>query len=206
MFNQKKKNIERLKKSFGEIKDDIFDFKMIGKYFKNKDNSKAFQILSDKTCNDLDFNELFLFLDRTHSKIGQQYLYNRLRTISPNKEQTQIEERIIEKLATDENFRLSVQTRLEKLNKYDAYHISTLFQEKHRKPPKWFLAVKLLSFTSLLSLILGFFNPMFFMVLLVVFIINLGIHFWNKQNLTQYVNSIPQLLKLNNIAAHLFTT
>jgi len=204
MFNQKKKNIERLKKSFGEIKDDIFDFKMIGKYFKNKDNSKAFQILSDKTCNDLDFNELFLFLDRTHSKIGQQYLYNRLRAISPNKELTQIEERIIEKLATDENFRFTVQTRLEKLNKYDAYHISTLFQEKHMKPPKWFLAVKLLSFTSLLSLILGFFNPMFFMVLLAVFIINLGIHFWNKQNLTQYVNSIPQLLKLNNIAAHLF--
>lgn len=203
MFNQKKKDIERLKEAFGKPKDDPFNFKMIKKYFRNKDNSKKFQVLSDKTCNDLDFDELFAFLDRTNSRIGRQYLYNRLRTISINSKQTELEEDIISKLYNDVNLRISTQKRLEKLKNYNAYYITSLFQENHIDPPKWFLAVKLLSFTSLMSLILGFFNPMFFMVLLVVFIVNLGIHFWNKQNLAQYVNSIPQLLKLSNVAAHL---
>lgn len=70
-----KKEIEkRLASSFGHPKADAFDFELIGKYFRNKDNSKVHQVLSDKTCNDLDFEDLYAFLDRTHSKIGQQYL------------------------------------------------------------------------------------------------------------------------------------
>ncbi len=41
-------------------------------------------MLSDKTCNDMDFEELFMFIDRTRSKEGQQYLYKKLRVIPLN--------------------------------------------------------------------------------------------------------------------------
>lgn len=61
-FNRKKKINERLKESFGKIKDDSFDFDMIEKYFRNKNNSAAYQVLSDKTCNDLDFDDYLCFL------------------------------------------------------------------------------------------------------------------------------------------------
>ena len=37
-------------------------------------------------------------------------------------------------------------------------------------------------------------------VLTGVFILNAGIHFWNKRNLYQYLASIPQLLRLNDVA------
>ena len=47
----KKKDIKRIKTSFGKLKDDNFNFELIEKYFKNKDNSDSFQVLSDKTCN-----------------------------------------------------------------------------------------------------------------------------------------------------------
>ena len=47
-FNRKKEINERLKQSFGKIKDDSFDFEMIEKYFRNKNNSDAYQVLSDK--------------------------------------------------------------------------------------------------------------------------------------------------------------
>jgi len=77
-----KENRGKPAKAFGNIKDDSFDFELIEKYFRKKDNSEAFQVLSDKTCNDLDFQELFAFIDRTNSKVGQQYLYNKLRTIA----------------------------------------------------------------------------------------------------------------------------
>ncbi|CAM1342281.1 MutS-related protein [Tenacibaculum aestuarii] len=204
-FNRKKELNLRLKESFGKLKDDSFDFDYIEKYFRNKDNSKAYQVLSDKTCNDLDFDDLFMFLDRTNSKVGQQYLYNNIRTIQVNEKQTKLNEEIIKQLSENPELRISVQKKLEKLNHKDAYYISSLFQEEHLNPPKWFFAIKLLSFASLVSLVLGFFSPIFFIVLLAIFCVNFVIHYWNKNNLVQYTGSIPQLLKLNNVASHLFT-
>ena len=107
MFNRRKKATERLKTSFGKVKkDDAFDFKIIGKYFRNKDNSGAFQILSDKTCNDLDFEALFKFLDRTSSKVGQQFLYNKLRTIRENPQDIALCEEIIATLSRDADLRI----------------------------------------------------------------------------------------------------
>ncbi len=203
-FNRKKKRIQRLKESFGKIKSGSFNFESIEKYYRNKDNSEAYQILSDKTCNDLDFDDLFMFLDRTNSKVGQQYLYNKLRTIELDEQQTKLNESLITELSKNTELRISFQEKIEKLNHKDAYYITTLFQEEHIKPPKWFFMVKLLSFASLVSLILSFYNPAFLLVLLGIFCINFVFHYWNKNNLIQYVGSIPQLLKLNSVASHLF--
>lgn len=201
MFNQNKKEIKKLKVSFGEIKDEYFDFEMIEKYFRNKDTTEVFQILSDKTCNDLDFEELFCFLDRTNSRIGQQFLYNRLRTISSSTKHITRNEEIISKLSQDEGFRVEIQRELTQLNDFKAYYVSALFQEKHIHPPKYFFLIKLLSFTSILLLALVPFNPQIIFALIGVFVINLGIHFWNKKNLFKYLQSIPQLLRLNRIAS-----
>jgi len=203
-FNRKKELNKKLKESFGKLKDDSFNFDMIQKYFRNKDNSKAYQILSDKTCNDLDFDDLFMFLDRTTSKVGQQYIYNTLRAIKVDEEQTKLNEALISELSKNSELRISIQKNLEKLKHKDAYYIATLFQEEHLKPPKWFFIIKLLSFASLTSLILSFFEPLFLVVLIGIFCINFVIHYWNKNNLFQYVSSIPQLLRLNNVASHLF--
>ncbi len=199
-----RKDTERLLASFGQIKDDTFDFELIKKYFMAKDHSECFQVISDKTCNDLDFDEFFMYVDRTSSKTGQQYLYHKLRTIPATGDKTEAEEALIQNLSTDPEFRVSVQRQLEKLGKTDALYIPTLFQEDHLKPPKWFFLVRILSFTSLFTLLLLPFNPALFFVLLFVFMINLGVHYWNKKNLYQYLNALPQLLKLSIIARELF--
>ena len=204
-FNQKKELNNNLKNSFGKTKDTSFDFNLIGKYFRRKDNSDAYQVLSDKTCADLDFDDLYMFLDRTNSKIGQQYLYNKLRVITNDDKQTKLDETIINELSKDSELRFSIQKKLNSLKSRDSYFVTSLFQEELQKPPNWFFAIKLLSFASLLTLILAFFNPIFFIVLIVLFCVNYVVHYWNKKNLFQYVNSIPQLLNLNNVAAHLFS-
>ncbi len=203
-FFKKKKSTERLKNSFGQVKEATFDFNLIATYFRNKDNSSVDQVLSDRTCNDLDMDDLYMFIDRTHSKIGQQYLYNKLRTIKVNKQQTQLDEIIIDELLKNVDLRLSIQKQLEKLNKRDVYHIASLFQQEYVSPPKGFFWVKMLSFLSLTVAILSFFEPFFFVILIGIFCVNFVIHFWNKRNVFQYMSSIPQLLKLNNVAAHLF--
>lgn len=198
-----KRKREQLLNAFGQYKDEAFDFEYIERYFRKKKSPHAFQVLSDKTCNDLDFQELFMFVDRTHSKPGQQYLYNKLRTISLNQDRISLQEGIIEYLSTHTEERLSIQHLLGSLNDKDAYYIPTLFQEEQLQPPKWFFLVKLLSFTSLLSLLLLFFNPVMAFVLFGVYLINIGVHYWNKKNIRPYLSSIPQLLRLNNVAREL---
>jgi hypothetical protein len=204
MFTKKNNNREKFLKEFGKLKEDSFVFEQIEKYFRNKDNSSAFQILSDKTCNDLDFQELFMFFDRTTSKVGQQFLYNKLRCIPKDLTKNIEDEKLIKHLSDETDFRTVIQSKLIKLDSNYAYYITTLFQDEHLKPPKWFFIIRLLSFTSLLSLILLPWNPQLVFVLLVVFIINMVIHYWNKKNLYQYLGSIPQLIKLSNTARELF--
>ncbi len=204
IHSRKKKNQEKLLEEFGTLKDDTFDFEMIECYFRKKDNSDAFQTISDKTCNDLDFQELFMFIDRTSSKVGQQYLYNKLRTISSDSQENTSQEPLIGDFVNNPEFRVSIQTKLSKLNESEAFYIASLFQDELLKPPKWYFVVPILSFTCALSLIIAFFNPIMFFVLLGVFMINLVIHYWNKKNLYHYLSSVPQLLKLNSVALELY--
>jgi rRNA-processing protein FCF1 len=199
-----KKFKEKLLNAFGNLKSESFDLELIESYFRKKDHSGAFQILSDKTCNDLDFQELFMFIDRTNSKIGQQFLYNRLRTIPAHSNEIIGFETLINQLTYDADFRVNIQSQLARLNDREAFYITSLFQEEHLKPPKWFFIIRLLALTSLLSLIMMFFTPVLIFVFIGVFIVNMGVHYWNKKNLYEYLASLPQLLKLSKVAKELF--
>jgi DNA mismatch repair ATPase MutS len=200
MNNREKRKREKLIQAFGKLKEDAFNFELIEKYYRKKDPSNAYQVINDKTCNDLDFQELFMFIDRTSSKIGQQFLYNRLRTINYDAESLSVHEQIIEEIGQNQNFRLDLQSRLSTLNSLDSYFISSLFQDEHIKAPTWFFVFRLLAFTSLLSILLLVFNPAVVFILFGVFAINLVLHYLNKRNLYQYLNSLPQLLRLNKVA------
>lgn len=204
LLGRKRKYDEVFLNSFGKIKDDTFNFNMIEAYFRNKNNEDSFQVLSDKTCQDLDFDELFMFLDRTQSKVGQQYLYNKLRSIPSNQDQVNRSEELIKTFREDIELRLETQKELDKLNKISSSYIASLFQEEHIKPPQWFFLIRMLSFTSLFSLLLFPFNGNLLFVLLSVFMINLGIHYWNKRNLYYNLKSIPALLELSETAKILF--
>ena len=203
IFKKNKKNIDRLKTSFGELKDDRFNFEYIKRYFKNKDNSDCFHVLSDKTCADVDFDELFMFVDRTCSRVGQQYLYNKLRIIPADSQHIDLNEKIINELTTNTDFRIKTQQLLEKLEKKEAFYLSSLFQEEHLKPPKWFFMIRVMSFASIVSLMLLIYYPALIFIFIGIFIVNLVIHYWNKRNLFQYLGSIPELIRLSKIATQL---
>jgi hypothetical protein len=206
MFDRQKKIRERFSESFGKVKSDSFNFELIDRYFRNKDHSDTLQVLSDKTCNDLDFNEFFMFADRTVSKVGQQYLYNTLRTIPLTGEKLSSREKLIGQIADDTGLRLKLQAQIDSLSRDNAFYITSLFQDEHLKKPKWFFIVPILSFASVLSLVMLPFTPQFIFVLLGLYIVNIIIHFWNKRNLYEYAGSIPQLLNLNRTAKELLKT
>jgi DNA mismatch repair ATPase MutS len=203
MFFNKKKLRAAIEKSFGKVKTETFNFKMIERYHKNKDNTNAFQVISDQTCEDLDFNLFFKFLDRTSSKIGQLCLYQELRAINYNPEKINTREKIIEFFQKNPEKRIEIQHLLSNLNSTKTYFLTELFQENQTVKPKWFFIIPLLSIFSFSSFILSFFNPNYLVFLFILFPIHIFIHYALKLKVNLIVDSIPQLIQLNKTAKKL---
>jgi DNA mismatch repair ATPase MutS len=203
-----KKRLNKLKKKHIENwgqpkKDNYFNFHNIGKYFENnRHKESAFHIISEKTQLDLDVNELFKFIDRTSSKIGQQYLYFKLRTIV-NKRELYKFSKLVDVFNKNKLLRLNCQLLLSSLNKNDTYDLEELINWEQIKKPKIIWFVYILTFSSFLLLILGFFNPMFFLVLIPVYCANMFFHYRNKLNINYYLSEVRQLSKSLNVAKKL---
>jgi DNA mismatch repair ATPase MutS len=181
------------RKVLSNTKEDYFNFNLIETYFKKKTHSHSFQVMDDHFINDVDFHELFMFMDRTHSKIGQQYLYDQILSINSNIDFTQ-QEQLIDYFAENEKQSFRVQTLLSKLNRRESYYICNLFFDEYIPKPNWFWIIKVFSFAGLIAgasvFLLSKYTILFF---LLVYITNLSIHYWNKRNIMIYMDSIPQL-------------
>lgn len=205
MFSSKKKLLAQLKANSGKIKQETFDFNKIERFFLLSEKKDIYQIISDRTFNDLDMNEIFMFMDRTVSKVGQQFLYQTLRTIPGNKKRIDRFEKTIEILKEDPDIHDEVLLEISSLNKKDAYYISSLFLENHIQKPKWFWIIPVLSMLSVCSVLVSIIFPKFLIFLVLLLAVNFGFHYWNKINLYQYSSSIPQLLKLIQAAKTIVT-
>ncbi len=141
MFISKKELLVKLKINAGKIKGEPFDFNKIERFFLLRDKNHFYQVISDRTFQDLDMNEVFMFIDRTASKIGQQVLYQVLRTIPGNNSRTEKFEKIIDILKENPEVRDELLLEISSLNKRDAYYVSSLFLENYLQKPKWFWIV-----------------------------------------------------------------
>lgn len=187
-------------KEFGKLKNEAFLFSWISEYFDRAQKSNSSYVLNNKVCNDVDFEELFMFLDRTNSKIGQQYLYNQLRTLSNEDQVSEEEEQFIKKIDKDKEFRLILEKKLSKLDETEAFYIAKLFQDKIAEPPKWYKILPLLSVLSFLSIFSLLFSTTLVFLVPVLIILNMGIHYRNKNNLDHYISSLAELIKLQSVA------
>lgn len=203
MFKSRKKKNQEILQKYGKAKASNFDFEKISMFFLHSDKADAFQVISDSTCQDLDFEELFMYVDRTSSVLGQQYLYSTLRTIS--KDNSTGFENLIKHLNENPKIKEAAILELSRLNNPGAYYIQRLIFGDNMAKPKWFWVLPILSNLSIITSILSFFYPVMFFVLLPIVAINIIIHFWNKNNVLSYSNSIPQLLLLHQVTSNLLT-
>lgn len=114
----------------GGIKDGIFNLTDISAYFLHKSRAGESSLLSDQTCSDLGMEELFTFADRTVSRVGQQYLYHTLRTISQAAGKIEQNEEIIGHLQTDSNLRNRLAKDLSRMQDTEAYSIVRLLSDE----------------------------------------------------------------------------
>ena len=69
---RKKREIELIQEVWGKPKTESFHFASIQRY--SDVVKEKFHRLTDQTMEDIDFNRLFVFIDRTTSKIGATIL------------------------------------------------------------------------------------------------------------------------------------
>lgn len=197
MFKSRKNQLSQLKAGFHKIKEETFDFFNIAQFFHLSDKKGFHQVISDRTFQDLDMDEVFMFTDRTSSRVGQQFLYHTLRTIPGDRLRAERFEKIIQAFKENPGLRDEVLLELSSLKSNDAYYILSLFLREHIPKPGWFWVVPLLSLASICSVLLIFIFPQAFIALIMLLAVNFGFHYWNKNNLYQYGSSIPQLSRLN---------
>ncbi len=172
-----------------------FHFGSIEKYFKNNsEKDKIYHLISDRCATDLDINETFKIIDRTSSKIGQQFLYYKLRTIE-NQVRLLNFNKLILLFEKNENLRLKTQLELTKLNSNDSYYLEELVTSKPIEKPKIIWLIYTLSILSLSFVLFGFFFPIFFIFLIPILAINMVFHYKNKWNVSDYIDGVSQLSK-----------
>lgn len=201
----KEKKINYLKRNWGrQNNNDYFDFYYIRSYFDYAVKNKHFHILSDKTVADLDINDVFKIIDRTCSKIGQQFLYYIIRTPKNDLKSLKKFNKLVDFFSSKKNEidRLNCQIELSKLNSHDSYYLSGLISNDVLKPKKiltyyLFLAI----FLQIIFITLIFLKfRLFFFLLLLIFIINLIIHFKNKYTISFHLTNLYVFSKAINVA------
>lgn len=180
-----------------------YDFSKIAKYFDGMDNCDAFQVISDRTVNDLDLHDVFQYLDYTSSKVGQQHLYSCIRTIPKDSARIEKLEKSVSLFSANPKLTDFTVQQMSRLKRTEAYYIQSLFNEAHLQKPKWFWLIKVLFAITLLLFACVFFIPQLVVAIVIVLLVNMGVHYWNKRNLFRYSSAILQLLILMDVAEKL---
>ncbi|PCI06318.1 MAG: DNA mismatch repair protein MutS [Flavobacteriaceae bacterium] len=204
---KRRKNFrDSLVKNWGKPKkDDFFNFYNISRYYENNFHKKeAYHIIADATKEDLDLDELFKFLDRTTSKIGQQYLYFKLRTIGGIEELKEFG-KLSDLFLENDSLRLESQWNLSVLKTEEAYDLELLINDEPLKKPSYFKFIYASSIASVICLGLAFVNPMFSLFLLPLFCVNTVFHYKNKDNINYYINGVSQLTKALKVSKKLLS-
>jgi len=206
-FLQKKRIQKFRKKLFEnwgkEKKEAYYNFFVIGKYYNNNSHKeKAYHLISDKTKIDLDVDEIFKFIDRTSSKIGQQYLYFKLRTIGKIDSLLKFNS-LTSLFQQNKDLSISFQLELSKLNTNNSYYLEELINGQQLEKPKHLNIILLLTLTGIVSTILAFLNPIFGLILIPILAVNLFFHYKNKHSVTYYLNGVTQLSKALKVSQRL---
>jgi hypothetical protein len=204
-YNEKSQR-ENLRRDWTDVKNSRYiDLDSVENYFLNTigESEAHLQLISDKIANDLYLDEVFKMVDRTVSRVGQQYLYARMRTLEKDPSGLLIQDAFAELVAGDEELRLDAQVALLKLQKNDSYYFQDLVYAKKIDAPSFMPLVYLLSFINIVCLFLGLFFPVAWLLFGAVFIINSGIHYWNKNYVSVHTSSLGEFLKAYDTAKQL---
>ena len=193
-----KKALNKIRADWGTQKTEYRNYDLI-ESFSQFTTTIPFHQLTAQTIADVDVHDLFAFIDRTSSKPGQQYLFNKLIKPTDHVEALQIFNTQVEFFLENNNAREDAALLLLQLNQPDAYYITTLLKDKLLAKPKWANVLIVNTAVVIAMLILSFKFPVLLVWLIPVFGINIFFHYWNKNNINKFIKSFPQLINLMHV-------
>jgi DNA mismatch repair ATPase MutS len=196
---KEKKLLQKIRNDWGTTDTQIKNFNLI-ENFSLLTTTIPFHKLNTQTINDIDLQDVFTFIDKTNSKVGQQYLYNKLITPTNNIGELKKYNEQVNFFTDNVQAREGAQILLQKLNHHNAYYITSLLNESLLEPPKWAKLFVLDTMVVILMLLLSFKFPVLLIWLMIPLALNLLLHFKNKENTAKFIKSFPQLNTLINIS------
>lgn len=179
----KRKRIAALGRQWGKQKEEHFPFHLISQY-KAASREKSFHEISQQTMMDIDFDELFMTIDRTVSKPGQQFLYHQLKNPSGDKRSLLAFDERVDFFLQHDGTRVKAQQSLLLLSDAEGYSITKLLDDELLPRPSWFNWLYLDLAIVITLLVLSPFYPVCLILLVFPLAINLFLHFLERE---QYI-------------------
>jgi hypothetical protein len=196
---QKRKKVQNKKKlenNWGKAIDKNRNFYIIEKYIPFNNDLCSYK-LTEQTLTDIDIENLFSYLDRTLTTIGQQYLFSKL--TSPSLSISELKSRGIyaDYFKNEIKVRVEAQTILQELEKKETYLIVDFFAvDKTTGLGKYNKYLQLLSILAALSMLFCWISPPIAIGMIFLFGINLMIHLISRHNNTNKLKAIKQVYEL----------
>ncbi|QKJ28718.1 hypothetical protein HQ865_02735 [Mucilaginibacter mali] len=199
-IRKRNKRLAAIRENWGKPADHLPNFKQVALYLQADPDQFR---LSAATMADLDIEQVFTYIDRTCSKPGQQYLYNRLLSRAAIPANINNIDKQVDALPADKSVLETYQLQLAELSDPNAYYLPELFkaQESLFSPlVTFYIRVSGITVLALFMLMIATHNQLYFIVLMLMVMANFVIHYVNKRKVAQYTHSLPQLIKLINAA------
>jgi hypothetical protein len=195
---------QSLKNQWGKWRDKDRNFDKIAAFFYHnlkKDNAKYF--VGDNTFHDLNLEGVFLIIDHTQSKIGEQYLYYVLRTPKKSEQEFIKFNCRIESLCKDEEKRIEIQKQLSALNNRNDYYIADLLFHDLPKQPSYFWVIYLLQILTIASIVFSFFFPVTILALGIIFPVNFFLHYKTRAKFEFLFQGLERIQTMYSITVRL---
>jgi len=159
----------RLRAGWGQPRNQDRDLAAIAEFFRAQPDTG--RSLDDRTWNDLLLDDLFAWIDRGESRLGQQLLYDRLR--GSRSAPLDAFEALVTRFSDDAPTREQAQLALHRLSNPSMSYVHRLARPHAFERPAWHVVFPIWSATVLVSLLLAFIWPAFLLAGVFAFIVNL---------------------------------
>ena len=153
--------------------------------------------LDQNTCSALNLDQVFAYLDRTNSKVGQQFLFHLLRTPQLKEEPLLRFEEVVNYF-DNEKLREDVQLDLHPLNREGALFLPHLFRGELPQLGSWRFVFLSLFVATLISALSAIINPTFVWILIPLVIANMVTSVICHRRLQAFIHPLRMLNVLIN--------
>lgn len=195
IYRKKKKIRQRFKNNWGKPKNKTYNWGEVRNYHDYlKESSTNYQI-DDDTWDDLNLADIYRKIDHTITPIGQQILYNILR--SPIFDAGELEKRkqFVE-IFRDKNFRVELQLKLYGLTNTQIWRLPNLLFNDLPQIPKWYNTLLLIPCLVLGCIALGFVNSIFFLGLIIIPVLNMIVQYIIGNRIRRYTLALSGISPL----------